>query len=230
MGVQQGLSLTMIKIESLHKSYFRGDTPLPIIRGVDLTIDQGEFVAIMGASGSGKSTLLNIIGCLDKADKGTYHLDGIGVHQTDDDGLAKLRSSLMGFIFQSFNLLSRRDALANVILPLVYQGTPSSQRQALAIAALERVGLADRATHLPNQLSGGQQQRVAIARALVNKPKLLIADEPTGALDSKTGQQVMDLFKELHSEGHTIVMVTHDAHLAQAADRVVHMRDGRIVV
>ncbi|NGN98954.1 ABC transporter ATP-binding protein [Grimontia sp. S25] len=220
----------MIKIESLHKSYFRGDTPLPIIRGVDLTIDQGEFVAIMGASGSGKSTLLNIIGCLDKADKGTYHLDGIGVHQTDDDGLSKLRSSLMGFIFQSFNLLSRRDALANVMLPLVYQGTPSSQRQALAIAALERVGLADRATHLPNQLSGGQQQRVAIARALVNKPKLLIADEPTGALDSKTGQQVMDLFKELHAEGHTIVMVTHDAHLAQAADRVVHMRDGRIVV
>ncbi len=228
--MQQGLSRTMIKIESLYKSYFRGETPLPIIQGVDLHVEQGEFVTIMGASGSGKSTLLNIIGCLDKADKGTYHLDGTGVHQTNDDGLAKLRSSLMGFIFQSFNLLSRRDALANVMLPLVYQGTPSSQRRDLALSALERVGLADRATHLPNQLSGGQQQRVAIARALVNKPKLLIADEPTGALDSQTGQQVMDLFRELHAEGHTIIMVTHDAHLAEAADRVVHMRDGRIVV
>lgn len=220
----------MIKIESLHKSYFRGDISLPIIQGVDLTIERGEFVAIMGASGSGKSTLLNIIGCLDKADTGTYHLDGTAVHETDHDGLAKLRSSLIGFIFQSFNLLSRRDALANVMLPLVYQSTPSSQRQALALAALERVGLTDRATHLPNQLSGGQQQRVAIARALVNKPKLLIADEPTGALDSHTGQQVMELFKELHAEGHTIVMVTHDAHLAETADRIVHMRDGRIVI
>lgn len=220
----------MIKIESLYKSYFRGTIPLPTIQGVDLHVAQGEFVTIMGASGSGKSTLLNIIGCLDKADKGTYHLDGICVHQTDGDGLAMLRSSLMGFIFQSFNLLSRRDALANVMLPLVYQGTPSSQRRDLALSALERVGLADRATHLPNQLSGGQQQRVAIARALVNKPKLLIADEPTGALDSQTGQQVMDLFRELHAEGHTIIMVTHDAHLAEAADRVVHMRDGRIVV
>lgn len=220
----------MINIESLHKSYFRGDIPLPIIQGVDLNIEQGEFVTIMGASGSGKSTLLNIIGCLDNADKGTYHLDGTAVHQTDDDGLARLRASLIGFIFQSFNLLSRRDALANVMLPLVYQGTPPSQRQELAFAALERVGLADRATHFPNQLSGGQQQRVAIARALVNKPKLLIADEPTGALDSHTGQQVMDFFRELHAEGHTIVMVTHDAHLAKAADRVVHMRDGRIVI
>ncbi|OEE62600.1 macrolide ABC transporter ATP-binding protein [Enterovibrio norvegicus FF-33] len=220
----------MINIESLHKSYFRGDTPLPIIRGVDLKIERGEFVTIMGASGSGKSTLLNIIGCLDNADTGTYHLDGTAVHAADSDGLATLRSSLIGTIFQSFNLLSRRDALANVMLPLVYQGTPPSQRQALAFAALERVGLADRATHLPNQLSGGQQQRVAIARALVNKPKLLIADEPTGALDSHTGQQVMDLFKALHAEGHTIVMVTHDAHLAKTADRVVHMRDGRIVI
>lgn len=220
----------MIEIESLHKSYFRGDTALPIIQGVDLIIEQGEFVAIMGASGSGKSTLLNIIGCLDKADQGTYHLDGNAVHDTDFDGLAKLRSSLIGFIFQSFNLLSRRDALANVMLPLVYQGTPASQRKALANAALERVGLADRASHLPNQLSGGQQQRVAIARALVNKPRLLIADEPTGALDSTTGQQVMDLFKELHTEGHTIVMVTHDASLAEKADRIVHMRDGRIVI
>ncbi|MEZ8140687.1 MULTISPECIES: ABC transporter ATP-binding protein [Enterovibrio] len=220
----------MINIESLHKSYFRGDTPLPIIRGVDLKIERGEFVTIMGASGSGKSTLLNIIGCLDNADTGTYHLDGTAVHTANSDGLATLRSSLIGTIFQSFNLLSRRDALANVMLPLVYQGTPPSQRQALAFAALERVGLADRATHLPNQLSGGQQQRVAIARALVNKPKLLIADEPTGALDSHTGQQVMDLFKALHAEGHTIVMVTHDAHLAKTADRVVHMRDGRIVI
>ncbi|MGF1767259.1 ABC transporter ATP-binding protein [Enterovibrio makurazakiensis] len=220
----------MIKIESLHKSYFRGETSLPIIQGVDLNIERGEFVAIMGASGSGKSTLLNIIGCLDNADKGTYYLDGTAVHQANDDGLAKLRSSLIGTIFQSFNLLSRRDALANVMLPLVYQSTPPSQRQALALAALERVGLADRATHLPNQLSGGQQQRVAIARALVNKPKLLIADEPTGALDSITGQQVMHLFKELHAEGNTIVMVTHDAHLAETADRVVHMRDGRIVI
>ncbi|MBE1274322.1 ABC transporter ATP-binding protein [Enterovibrio baiacu] len=220
----------MIKIESLHKSYFSGDAPLPIIQGVDLSIKQGEFVTIMGASGSGKSTLLNIIGCLDNADKGTYHLDGTAVHLTGDDGLATLRSSLIGFIFQSFNLLSRRDALANVMLPLVYQGTPSSQRKDLALSALERVGLADRATHFPNQLSGGQQQRVAIARALVNKPKLLIADEPTGALDSQTGQQVMDLFKALHADGHTIVMVTHDAHLAEAADRVVHMRDGRIVI
>ncbi|MDD1780584.1 ABC transporter ATP-binding protein [Enterovibrio sp. ZSDZ35] len=220
----------MIKIEALHKSYFRGDNALPVIQGVDLKIERGEFVAIMGTSGSGKSTLLNIIGCLDNADKGTYHLDGTAVHQTNDDGLATLRSSLIGTIFQSFNLLSRRDALANVMLPLVYQRTPPSQRQALALAALERVGLADRATHLPNQLSGGQQQRVAIARALVNKPKLLIADEPTGALDSSTGQQVMDLFKELHAEGHTIVMVTHDAHLAETADRIVHMRDGRIVL
>lgn len=230
MGVQQGLWRKMIKIESLHKSYFRGDIPLPIIQGVDLNIEKGEFVAIMGASGSGKSTLLNIIGCLDKADTGTYHLAGTAAHEADDDGLARLRSSLIGFIFQSFNLLSRRDALANVMLPLVYQGTPTSKRKTLALAALERVGLADRSAHLPNQLSGGQQQRVAIARALVNKPRLLIADEPTGALDSTTGQQVMDLFKELHAEGHTIVMVTHDAYLAETADRIVHMRDGRIVL
>ncbi|KXF80673.1 ABC transporter ATP-binding protein [Enterovibrio coralii] len=220
----------MIKIESLHKSYVRGDNSLPIIQGVDLKIEQGEFVAIMGASGSGKSTLLNIIGCLDNADKGRYFLDGTAVHLANDDGLATLRSSLIGTVFQSFNLLSRRDALANVMLPLVYQSTPPSQRHALALAALERVGLADRATHLPNQLSGGQQQRVAIARALVNKPKLLIADEPTGALDSSTGKQVMSLFKELHTEGNTIVMVTHDAHLAKTADRVVHMQDGRIVI
>ena len=219
----------MIQIEALQKSYLRGNSRLAIIRGVDLYIAAGEFVAIIGASGSGKSTLLNIIGCLDRADSGRYLLAGEPAHTADDDGLAKLRAALIGFVFQSFNLLPRRDALANVMLPLLYQGTPRAEGQKRALVALERVGLADRACHLPSQLSGGQQQRVAIARALVNRPRLLIADEPTGALDSRTGKQVMALFKELHREGHTLLMVTHDTSLAGTADRIVEMRDGRIL-
>jgi putative ABC transport system ATP-binding protein len=219
----------MIQINGLFKSYWRNGVALPILHNVNLRVERGEFVTIMGASGSGKSTLLNIIGCLDRADAGSYLLNGEEAHGAHDEHLARLRATLIGFIFQSFNLLSRRDALANVMLPLLYQGISRSERRKRALSTLQRVGLESRSTHMPNQLSGGQQQRVAIARALVNHPQLLIADEPTGALDSRTGEQVMRLFHELHQEGHTILMVTHDPLLAETADRVIHMRDGRIL-
>jgi putative ABC transport system ATP-binding protein len=219
----------MIDIEGLSKSYWRGGVELAVIRGVDLRVARGEFVAIMGASGSGKSTLLNIIGCLDVADHGHYRLSGEAVDHAIPHRLARLRARYIGFIFQSFNLIPTRTALENVALPLLYQGVAGTARQQRAMAALEHVDMADRASHLPNQLSGGQQQRVAIARALVNRPSLLIADEPTGALDSRNSEQVMSLFKSLHAEGHTLLMVTHDPVVGESADRIVRLRDGEIL-
>ncbi|MCU7812774.1 MAG: ABC transporter ATP-binding protein [Candidatus Thiodiazotropha sp. (ex Notomyrtea botanica)] len=219
----------MIQIEGLYKSYWRSGVELTVIRGVDLVVAAGEFVAIMGPSGSGKSTLLNIIGCLDIADQGHYQLSGESVDHSIPHKLAELRARYIGFIFQSFNLIPTRTSLDNVALPLLYQGLSRSVRISRALNTLQRVGLADRSTHLPSELSGGQQQRVAIARALVNQPRLLIADEPTGALDSRNGEQVMKLFKALHEEGHTIVMVTHDPSIGEWADRVVTLRDGVVV-
>ncbi|MBT2970371.1 MAG: macrolide ABC transporter ATP-binding protein [gamma proteobacterium symbiont of Ctena orbiculata] len=219
----------MIEIEGLSKSYWRAGVELAVIRDVALRVDRGEFVAIMGPSGSGKSTLLNIIGCLDVADRGHYSLSGEVVDHAIPHRLARFRASYIGFIFQSFNLIPTRTALENVALPLLYQGIPGTARQQRALSALEHVGMADRASHLPNQLSGGQQQRVAIARALVNRPSLLIADEPTGALDSRNSAQVMSLFRSLHAEGHTLLMVTHDPVIGEAADRIVSLRDGEIL-
>lgn len=218
----------MIQIHGLSKSYWRSGNEVPVIRGVDLSVAKGEFVAIMGPSGSGKSTLLNIIGCLDIADCGEYRLNGQVVDPTRPALLASLRASSIGFVFQSFNLIPTRSALDNVALPLLYQGLRRAERDHLAMQALHHVDMADRAEHLPNELSGGQQQRVAIARALVNRPSLLIADEPTGALDSTNGEQVMSLFKSLHHEGHTLVMVTHDPSIGAHADRVVMLHDGRV--
>jgi putative ABC transport system ATP-binding protein len=219
----------MIEITRLFKSYWRDGTELPVIRGVDLRAEAGEFVAIMGPSGSGKSTLLNIIGCLDSLDRGRYRLNDEKVEGESADRLASLRARYIGFVFQSFNLIATRCALENVALPLLYQGVARPERRQRALEVLQRVGLADRAGYLPNQLSGGQQQRVAIARALINRPRLLIADEPTGALDSRNGRQVLSLFHELHREGHTLIMVTHDPLVGAQADRVVELRDGRVV-
>jgi putative ABC transport system ATP-binding protein len=218
----------VITISGLTKSYWRGGVELPVIRGVDLQVNAGEFIAIMGPSGSGKSTLLNIIGCLDSPDQGSYRLNGEQVDGADTDGLAGFRARYLGFVFQSFNLIAARSALENVALPLLYQGVARAERRKRALQALRRVDLADRASHRPNQLSGGQQQRVAIARALVNRPRLLIADEPTGALDTRNGQQILALFHELHREGHTLLMVTHDPLVGGQADRVVNLRDGRV--
>lgn len=218
----------MIEIRGLCKSYWRAGVELAVVRDVDLAVARGEFVAIMGPSGSGKSTLLNIIGCLDVADRGHYLLSGEAVDHAIPHRLARLRARYIGFIFQSFNLIPTRTALENVALPLLYQGVTGIDREQRAMSALEHVGMADRASHLPNQLSGGQQQRVAIARALVNRPSLLIADEPTGALDSRNSEQVMSLFKNLHTEGHTLLMVTHDQAVGECADRVVKLRDGAI--
>ncbi|MES9931158.1 MAG: ABC transporter ATP-binding protein [Candidatus Thiodiazotropha sp. 6PDIVS] len=219
----------MIKLSGMYKSYWRSGVELPVIRGIDLTVSQGEFVAIMGPSGSGKSTLLNIIGCLDLADHGEYRLNNETVSKEQFTKLAGLRSRYIGFVFQSFNLIANRRALDNVALPLLYQGIERTERLHQALQALHKVGMADRAEHLPNQLSGGQQQRVAIARALVNRPRLLIADEPTGALDSQNGEQVMSLFRNLHQEGHTLVMVTHDPAIGECADRVIMLHDGVVV-
>lgn len=219
----------MIQLEGIGKSYWRAGVELRVIRDVDLHIADGEFVAIMGSSGSGKSTLLNIIGCLDVADCGRYCLSGEDVDYAIPHRLAQLRARYIGFIFQSFNLISTRNALENVALPLLYQGISRTNRNQRAMSVLHHVGMADRALHLPNQLSGGQQQRVAIARALINQPSLLIADEPTGALDSHNSRQVMSLFKSLHAEGHTLLMVTHDPIVGECADRIVRLHDGEIV-
>ncbi|MEW8029967.1 MAG: ABC transporter ATP-binding protein [Candidatus Thiodiazotropha sp.] len=218
----------MIEIRGISKSYWRAGVELAVIRGVELHVARGEFVAIMGPSGSGKSTLLNIIGCLDVADHGHYRLSGETVDHSIPHRLARLRARYIGFIFQSFNLIPTRSALENVALPLLYQGVSGSARRQRAMAVLDHVGMSDRASHLPSQLSGGQQQRVAIARALVNRPSLLIADEPTGALDSRNGGQVLSLFKSLHAEGHTLLMVTHDPAVGECADRIVRLRDGEI--
>jgi putative ABC transport system ATP-binding protein len=221
----------VIKLEDVHKTYHTGEVDVHAVCGVSLEIMQGEFVAIMGASGSGKSTMMNIIGCLDRPTEGRYLLDGVDVSHLDRDELAAIRNKKLGFVFQGFNLLSRTSALENVELPLLYthDHITSLQQRELALHALEIVGLSDRADHYPNQLSGGQQQRVAIARALVNNPAVLLADEPTGNLDTRTSVEVMGVFQKLNSEGITIVMVTHELDIASYTKRNVIMRDGVVV-
>jgi putative ABC transport system ATP-binding protein len=219
----------LVEFRSIAKVYAMGEVEVHALREVSFTLHAGEMVAVMGASGSGKSTLLNVLGTLDRPTRGRYLLDGEPVEDLDELELAALRNRKIGFVFQSFNLLPRDSALHNVELPMVYAGLGPSERRRRALAALERVGLADRVHHLPNQLSGGQQQRVSIARAIVNQPRMLLADEPTGALDSATTEQVMDLFCSLHRQGMTVVVVTHDANIARYAERVVSFRDGRIV-
>jgi putative ABC transport system ATP-binding protein len=218
----------LIEMTELTRVYDLGPQQIFALNGVNLTIAQGEYVAIMGPSGSGKSTLMNIIGCLDTPSSGSYLLDGVPVETLNDDELAAIRNKKIGFVFQTFNLLARTTALHNVELPLVYAKISRAERRQLAEEALAAVGLADRMNHQPNELSGGQRQRVAIARALVNRPSLLLADEPTGNLDSQTGREILDLFQELHSRGNSIIMVTHEDDVAREAKRVIHIRDGKV--
>lgn len=219
----------MIELKDIWKQYSLGEVAVPVLKGVSLNIDAGEFVAIMGASGSGKTTLLNIIGCLDELNRGTYRLAGENVEQANADRLAQLRSAHIGFVFQLFNLIPRISALRNVELPMIYNNIAPRLRRKRALESLERMGIADRADHVPAQLSGGQQQRVAIARALVNEPDILVADEPTGSLDSQTGAEIMQLFNSLNQAGMSIVMVTHEADIAQHAHRIIHLKDGLVV-
>jgi putative ABC transport system ATP-binding protein len=220
----------MIHVENLTKTFPMGDSEVYALNGATFTIDAGEMVAIMGPSGSGKSTLMSIIGCLDVPTGGTYSLDGVAIENMDDIELAEIRGHKIGFVFQQFNLLSRTTALENVTLPLTYAGVRGAERHERALKVLERVGLADRTDHTPSELSGGQQQRVAIARALVNDPAILLADEPTGALDSKTGIEIMDLFQRLHREnGQTVILVTHDPYIARHTDRIIKLSDGKIL-
>jgi ABC-type antimicrobial peptide transport system, ATPase component len=223
------MSSPLIELENVSRIYDLGHVQVAALQGVDLAVEEGEFLAIVGPSGSGKSTLMNIIGCLDRPTGGTYTLAGTPVAELDDDGLARLRSRTIGFVFQNYNLLPRTSALENVATPLLYQGVARKDRLARAQAALERLGLGDRMNHIPTELSGGQQQRVAIARALVTEPALLLADEPTGNLDSSSGADVMTLLHELNAAGRTIVMITHDVDVARVASRQVHVRDGRLV-
>jgi putative ABC transport system ATP-binding protein len=222
--------VALIELEKVVKVYQMGDVEVRALDGVSLTVEQGEFVAVMGASGSGKSTLMNIIGCLDRPTSGRYRLAGREVARLKRNELAKIRNETLGFVFQHFNLLSRTSARENVELPLLYSGVSSGkERSQLALEALARVGLGDRSEHEPNQLSGGQQQRVAIARALVNGPQVILADEPTGALDSRTSMEVMHLFQQLARSGITLVLVTHEPDIGRCADRVITMRDGRVL-
>ncbi len=218
----------ILELDHIYKDYIQGSMVVPVLKDVTLHVEEGEYVAIMGPSGSGKSTLMNIIGCLDKPTKGEYKLDGMDVLLQKDNDLADVRLKMLGFVFQTFQLLPRQTALENVALPLIYAGVSKKERNRLAAEALEKVGLGDRMNFVPNQLSGGQKQRVAIARAMVNKPKILLADEPTGALDSKSGKQVMELFAQLNEEGVTVIMITHDREIARHARRVVDIFDGEI--
>lgn len=218
----------LIEIRNLVKNYVMGDIQVQALRDINLTIDRNEYVAIMGPSGSGKSTLMNILGCLDTPTEGQYLFDNVDVSTLSDDELSAMRNREIGFIFQNFNLLPKMNALQNVELPLMYAGIPKAMRRERAIEALERVGLADRMDHKPTELSGGQRQRVAVARALVTKPGILLADEPTGALDSKTGVEIMALFDELHREGNTLILITHEREIAEYSRRIIQIRDGLI--
>jgi putative ABC transport system ATP-binding protein len=215
-------------IQDVVKTYVMGDSEVHALRGVSLTIDRNDYVAIMGPSGSGKSTLMNVIGCLDTPSSGTYLLEGESVGSMSDDELAEIRNRQIGFVFQTFNLLPRANVLHNVELPLVYAGVPRDERRRRAEAAIARVGLADRAHHRPNELSGGQRQRVAVARALVGNPSIILADEPTGNLDSRTGAEIMGMFDELHASGQTIILITHEDDIAAHAHRIIRLRDGMI--
>ena len=219
----------LIELKDVYKIYPMGDETVHALDGVSLSIDQGEFVAIVGSSGSGKSTAMNIIGCLDVPTSGSYHLGGVDVSTMDDAQQAEIRNKMLGFIFQQYNLIPKLSVLENVELPLLYAGVPAEERRDRAIRSLERVGLADKWKHLPSQLSGGQQQRVSIARALAGSPSVILADEPTGALDSRTGREVLSFLKQLNREGDTVVLITHDNSIAVRADRIIRLQDGRII-
>ena len=219
----------LIDIRALSKKYLLGTVRVLALNEISLSIERNEYVAIMGPSGSGKSTLMNIIGCLDVPTSGSYTLNGQAVNRLNDDELATIRNKEIGFVFQTFNLLPRADALHNVELPLIYKGVPKAERRIIARETLEKVGLADRMSHKPSELSGGQRQRVAIARALVNKPSIILADEPTGNLDSTTGEEIMKLFADLNESGNTIILVTHEEEIARYGKRIIRLRDGRIV-
>jgi putative ABC transport system ATP-binding protein len=218
----------LIEVKDLKKMYKLGDIEVPALRGLNLCVDKNEYLAIMGPSGSGKSTLMNIIGCLDVPTEGSYILNGQDVSSMTDDQLAEIRNKQIGFVFQTFNLLARADALHNVELPLIYSGTPRGTRRTIAREALEKVGLGDRIHHKPNELSGGQRQRVAIARALVNNPAIILADEPTGNLDSNTGEEIMEIFEQLHNAGNTIVLITHEEYIAKHSNRAIRLLDGLV--
>jgi putative ABC transport system ATP-binding protein len=220
--------MALIETRDLWKTYTMGGEQIHALHGVSMEIERGEYVAIMGPSGSGKSTFMNLVGCLDTPSKGSYLLNGYEVREMDDDELARIRNEEIGFVFQTFNLLPRATALHNVELPLVYAGVPGPLRRARALEALAHVELGDRVSHRPNQLSGGQRQRVAVARALVNNPSILLADEPTGNLDSKTSLEILALFERLHGMGNTIILITHEPEVAEYAHRVIHLRDGQI--
>ena len=219
----------MIKIEKLHKSYPMGKDSLHVLKGLDLHIKEGEFVAIMGSSGSGKSTLLNIVGLLDGHDEGNYYLNGQLIENLDEKKAAILRNKFLGFVFQSFNLITYKTAVENVALPLYYKGVARKERQEIALKYLDKVGLKDRANHLPSELSGGEKQRVAVARALATSPKVVLADEPTGALDSTTSDSVMELLKDINREGMTVFVITHEEDIAEQTDRIVRLKDGVII-
>ena len=218
----------LIEIKELKKIYSLGDIDVPALNGINIGIEQNEYLAIMGPSGSGKSTMMNIIGCLDVPTEGEYHLNDQDVSKLTDDELAVIRNKEIGFVFQTFNLLPRADALHNVELPMIYSGVNRAQRRQMAMEALDRVGLGDRVHHKPNELSGGQRQRVAIARALVNKPSIILADEPTGNLDSKTGEEIMEIFEQLHEAGNTIILITHEEYIANHSNRTVRLLDGMV--
>jgi putative ABC transport system ATP-binding protein len=224
-----GAAAPVIQLDDVHRIYRLGQISVPALRGVSLTVQRGDFVAIMGSSGSGKSTLMNILGCLDVPTQGRYRLDGIDVRNFDEDDLADVRNRKLGFVFQSYNLVPRTAALANVELPLAYAGLPRAERRRRALAALDAVGMADRVHHLPSELSGGQQQRVAVARALVTHPALMLADEPTGNLDSHSTGDILSMFDELNRQGHTIVLITHEPDVAARAKRIVQLADGLLV-
>ena len=220
--------MTILKLTDICKDYLQGKQSVRVLKHINMTVEQGDYLAIMGPSGSGKTTLMNIIGCLDIPTSGTYELNGKDLHNSSDNALADIRNKYIGFVFQSFNLMPKLDAMDNVALPLLYAGVPLKERRARAVEALKAVGLEERIHFRPNQLSGGQCQRVAIARAIVTKPTLLLADEPTGALDSKAGEQIMEIFRSLSKEGMTIIMITHELAIAECADKIYHILDGEL--